>query len=187
VTARQSSSHPPKQSSSREFSGRVPAEEDRAEIADDIRNAHDRAAGIILGSLVETYLQELLLVYLPNAGPEIFSQPNGPLTDFYAKSHLAFAMGIIPKALLKDIEVVRRVRNALAHALAPVRFLDGPVTAECQKMSAHPIHLDKEKVLAEEPEIYLRSERENFFYSVTQVILDLINLTTQREMSQRKN
>jgi hypothetical protein len=203
VTDRRSSTHSPKppdrkrgngagdhrgglhkQWTLREFSRREPAEEERAEIADDIRNAHDRAAGIILGSLVEMYLQELLLAYLPNAGPEIFSQSNGPLTDFYAKNHLAFAMGIIPEALLKDLEVVRRVRNVFAHAVAPVRFSDPPITAECQKMSSHPIHF-KEKA-DEYPEEFLRSERENFHYSATQVILDLINLTTQREISERR-
>jgi len=108
------------------------------------------------------------------------------LTDFYAKNHLAFAMGIIPETFLKDLEVVRRVRNAFAHAPAPVRFSDAPITAECRKMSSRPIHFDKEKVLAEEPEIYLRSERENFMNSAFQVILDLISLKMEREISQRK-
>jgi DNA-binding MltR family transcriptional regulator len=168
----------------REFSRRLPADEDWPEIQADIRNAHDRTAAIILGSHVEMYLNELLIAYLPNAKPEIFSQPNGPLTDFYAKNHLAFAMGIIPEALLKDLEVVRRVRNAFAHAPAPMRFSDAPITNECQKMSSHSFHF-KEKA-NEYPEDFLKSERENFYNSAFQVILDLTSLTMEREISQRK-
>jgi hypothetical protein len=90
----------PKQSSLREFSRRVPADEDGPEIFAEISKANDRAAAIILGAHVEMRLEQLLLVYLPNATAEIFSQPNGSLTDFYVKNHLAFAMGIIPEALL---------------------------------------------------------------------------------------
>jgi hypothetical protein len=145
----------PKQLSLREFGRRTPADEDWPEIQAEIRNAHDRAAGIILGSLVEMYLEQLLLANLPNAKPEIFSQPNGPLTDFYAKNQLAFAMGIISEALLKDLEVVRRVRNVFAHAVAPMRFSDPPITTECRKMRSHPIHF-KEKA-HEYPEEFLGS------------------------------
>ena len=112
----------PKQSSLQDYSRREPKGEDRTVLAGDIGNVNDRAAGIILGSDVEWYLEQLLLAYLPNAGPGIFLQPNGPLTDFYAKNQLAFAMGIIPEGLLKDLEVVRSVRNGFAHARAPMRF-----------------------------------------------------------------
>ena len=174
----------PKQSSLREYSRRVPAEVDAAEIAADIRNAHDRAATIILGAHVEMYLQRLLLAHLPNAKPEIFLPPSGPLTDFYAKNHLAFAMGIIPEALLKDLEIVRRVRNAFAHAPAPVRFSDPPIRDECRKMRSHPIHF-KERA-AEYPEEFLKSERENFFDSTGQVVVDLVTLKMEREISERR-
>jgi hypothetical protein len=87
----------------REFARRAPADEDGPEIRGEIHNAPDRAAAVILGARVEMHLEQLLLEDLPNATPEIFSQPNGPLTDFYAKNHLAFAMGIIPEGLLKDL------------------------------------------------------------------------------------
>ena len=207
VTARPSSSHPakppdqpryrkrgngsadqraglPKQSSLREFSRRLPADEEGPEIGAEIRNANDRAAAIILGAHVEMKLEQLLLAYLPNAKPEIFSRPNGPLTDLYAKSQLAFAMGIIPEALLKDLEVVRRVRNAFAHCPAPMRFSDAPITKECRKMRCHPVHF-KEKA-NEYPEEFLKSERENFTDSAIQVILDLITLLMEWEISERR-
>ena len=159
-------------------------DEDWPEMRAEIFNAPDRAAAIIRGSHVEMYLEQLLLAYLPNATPEIFSQPNGPLTDFYAKNHLAFAMGIIPEALLKDLDVVRRVRNAFAHAPAPMRFSDPPITAECRKMRSHPIHF-KERA-AEYPEEFLKSERENFFDSTGQVVVDLVTLKMEREISERR-
>jgi Mannitol repressor len=174
----------PKQSSLREFSRREPVDEDWPEIRDEVRNTSDRAAAIIRGSHVEMYLEGLLLAYLPNATPDIFSQPNGPLTDFYAKNHLAFAMGIIPQALLKDLEVLRRVRNAFAHAPAPMRFSDAPITNECRKMRSHPIHF-KEKA-HEFPEEFGRSERENFFYSADHVIVELVTLKMEWEISEKK-
>lgn len=183
MTGRRSSSHPPKKSSLREFARRERTGEDWRELGD-IANVNDRVVGIVLGSDVEWYLEQLLLAYLPNATPEIFLASNGPLTDFYAKNHLAFSMGIIPKALLKDLEVVRRVRNAFAHARAPMRFSDAPIMSECQKMSSHPIHF---KERAEEfPEEFARSEKENFFYSAGQVIIDLTTLKMIREISERR-
>jgi DNA-binding MltR family transcriptional regulator len=130
------------------------------------------------------YLQRLLLAHLPNAKPEIFLPPSGPLTDFYAKNHLAFAMGIIPEALLKDLEIVRRVRNAFAHAPAPVRFSDPPIRDECRKMRSHPIHF--KEIADKYPEELLRSERENFYNGTMQVVIDLTSLLTLQEISEKK-
>jgi DNA-binding MltR family transcriptional regulator len=168
----------------REFSRRLPAGEEWPEAGDDIRNVHDRAAAIILGAHVEMYLQRLLLAHLPNAKPEIFLPPSGPLTDFYAKNHLAFAMGIIPKAILKDLEVVRRVRNAFAHAPAPMRFSDPPIRDECRKMRFHPIHF--KEITEKYPEELLKNEKELFCDSAAQVIIDLTSLLTLQEVLEKK-
>ena len=65
-----------------------------------------------------------------------------------------------------------------------MRFSDGPITAECQKMSSHHIHFKGKAV--EYPEELLKSERENFGNSAIQVILHLITLKMEWEISQKK-
>jgi hypothetical protein len=130
---------PPKELSLREFSRRAPDEAEWEEIWSDILKAHDRAAAIIMAALVERQLQLLLLACLPNGTVEIFLPPSGPLSGFYAKNHVAFAMGVISKPVLTDLEVIRTIRNAFAHAPASLKFTDRQIMEECQKLSSNPI------------------------------------------------
>src|ERR1700737_4575926 len=116
-----------KELSLREFSQRAPDETEGEEMASDILKAHDRAAAIIMAAQVEMTLQQLLLACLPNGTVEIFLPPSGPLSGFYAKNCMAFAMGIISKTVLQDLEIIRRIRNAFAHAHAPVKFSDSQI------------------------------------------------------------
>jgi hypothetical protein len=111
-------SNSPQELSLNEFSRRAPNDDEWSEVITDILNSHDRTAAILVSAQIELKLQELILTYLPNGTVEIFLSPNGPLNGFYAKNQMAFAMGIIPKSLFEDLEIMRRVRNACLLAVS---------------------------------------------------------------------
>jgi DNA-binding MltR family transcriptional regulator len=173
-----------------DFSRREPNVGEWEETINDILNAHDRAAAIILASQAELWLQQLLISYMPNGNEDILFSANGPLSGFYAKNQLAFAMGIIPLVLLQDLEVIRRVRNAFAHAPATIRFSDTPVMEECRKLSTNPIHRKRlratkkggliGKLMFDVSMVDVTTERGNFLLAANDVCMDLLNLLRLR-------
>ena len=48
----------------------------------------------------------------------------GPLSTFSAKIKICFAIDLLQRWLFKDLEIIRKLRNSLAHSTAPARFDD---------------------------------------------------------------
>jgi hypothetical protein len=111
----------------------------------DLTPAHDRSAAIVASALTEYLLEITLLRHMKNSEPDaqknLFAE-NGPMGSFYAKIHLAYALGIIDKKTRGDLDTIRRIRNAFAHARISVHFDTEEIAAECCKMRSSFFGLD---------------------------------------------
>jgi hypothetical protein len=123
-----------------DFSRRHPDEKEWEEIHTEINQAHDRVVAIILSAQIELYLQHLLMSLFPHRTVDEMFSVNKPLSSFEAKIHFASAMRLIPEEMEPDLNVIRRLRNAFAHAPSTIRFSDPPVAKELKKISFHPVH-----------------------------------------------
>src|SRR5258708_23974756 len=104
---------------------RRPIHADFARLDREVQQVHARSAAILLAAEVELYLELALLIRLPNNDPDtikILVGRDGPLGSFFAKIHLAFAMGLITTDQCHDLNIIRTVRNAFAHALRLIEF-----------------------------------------------------------------
>lgn len=56
------------------------------------------------------------------------------MSSFSPKIYLAYAMNIIDDSVLHDLNIIRRVRNAFAHAPKPISFSTNEVKHEILKL-----------------------------------------------------
>lgn len=102
-----------------------------------IRDIDDRGAAILLTALVEHHLEMAILQHLVRADDDTVSNlvdVGGPLSSFYAKIYLGYAMGIYDGDLKAHLDVIRHIRNAFAHARIPLSFWTPQIIDECKKL-----------------------------------------------------
>ena len=110
-----------------------PSPDDFARLDREVQQVHSRSAAILLASEVELYLELAILTKLPNNDADIVKilvGRDGPLGGFFAKIHLAFAMGLITADQCHDLNIIRTVRNAFAHAPRPIEFSTEEIRTE---------------------------------------------------------
>ncbi|MGB9369174.1 MAG: hypothetical protein WCE79_24505 [Xanthobacteraceae bacterium] len=86
--------------------------------------ANDRGACILLSANVESALERSLTNHLFYSVPrdeQLFSE-NGPLSSFHNKILMGRALRIYGPETLNNLECIRHIRNAFAHAHAPLSF-----------------------------------------------------------------
>jgi hypothetical protein len=120
----------------------------------DIHTQSARGASLIGAALVEACLKQVLITRMhKEVEPEeaaIFENESAPLASFSQRIALAWAIGIIGPNMKKRLTSIRMIRNAFAHALAPIDFDTPLVRNEAMTL---PLHLIKDPALpAEWPE-----------------------------------
>ena len=87
--------------------------------------ASPRSAAIILAAHVEDSLHLALARRLrikPSSWREVFSTERGPLGTFANKISMADAIGLISSETRRNLDIIRHLRNAFAHAMRPISF-----------------------------------------------------------------
>lgn len=90
----------------------------------------ESARGMVLVSaaMLEEALLELLVAFLvPNAlsSDPMFDGPTAPLSSFSAKIDLSYRLGLLSDKFCRDLHVIRRIRNDVAHKPKSFSFEDG--------------------------------------------------------------
>lgn len=128
---------PPQERSITRLIRQRPTEQDYATLDREVQHAHPRSAAILLSSEVELYLEFAILTRFPRNDTKtvkLLVDRDGPLSGFYAKIHLAYAMGIIDDDTCHDLNIIRRVRNVFAHAPRPIIFATQEVSREISRI-----------------------------------------------------
>lgn len=88
----------------------------------------DRAAVILVTSLIDQTLTDLLKLYLlPSSSDEVFDGINSPLANFSSKINFAHRIGLISAKFNRDLHMIRKIRNQFAHNVFGCDFKDGSV------------------------------------------------------------
>ena len=92
----------------------------------------DRSVVILAGSFLEQTLENYILKKLvdTNSVDQLF---NGyaPLATFAAKIEVAFALGLLPVHVHKDLKVVKKLRNIFAHEPDALNFESSRISDIC--------------------------------------------------------
>lgn len=81
-----------------------------------------------LASLLQQHLLEC-----DTAGDVL--QPGNALGDLSSRAKLAYCLGLIPKSLRSEIEVLGRIRNKFAHRFFVVNFDEEEISQLCDKLT----------------------------------------------------
>jgi len=98
----------------------------------ELRDMHDRAAGILAATLLESSLEELLTSQMIRLSRDDFDQlfsGDAPLSSFSAKIRIARAFKMVHKSTASELIIVKEIRNVFAHAQVSVSF-ETPVIAQ---------------------------------------------------------
>jgi hypothetical protein len=96
----------------------------------------DRAAAVLAGSYLESYLADCLKYYFVDHGSiaNLF-EGAGPLATFAARAGIAFALGLITDETREEIRFITKIRNHFAHHPAETSFSVSPVRDWCARLS----------------------------------------------------
>lgn len=98
----------------------------------------DRAIAILLAAHLERAVELGITARLKNNDHktqlELYSE-RGPLGTFSGKIAMAYALGMIDATTRAELDSIRAVRNAFAHATADISFSTDVIAAECKKLN----------------------------------------------------
>ncbi len=97
-------------------------------------NRNDRGAALLLTSNLENSLRiaiERKLGITEKRRAMLFVDEAAPLRDFSAKVRIGYAVGLFGEDTKNNLDIIRLIRNAFAHAPSPVRFSTLEVRNAC--------------------------------------------------------
>ena len=88
----------------------------------------DRAAALLAGSFVETFLGSILedLFVRDDKHMRAIFKGHGPLSSFSARAELLYAMGFLTDVMWNDLKFIRKIRNHFAHHPDVTGFHESP-------------------------------------------------------------
>jgi DNA-binding MltR family transcriptional regulator len=101
----------------------------------------DNGRALILVSALSACLEQAIrakMVKLPkDLDKGLFQGAYGPLAHFKARIDIAFALGLITAEMRKDLDIMRNVRNQIAHPedAPPPSFKSSKIIEQCKKLS----------------------------------------------------
>lgn len=92
-------------------------------VRNELENTSDRATIIVMASILDVQLENLLKAYLIDCteSTNLF-QLNGPISTFSSKISMCYCLGIISKHEFDTINILRRIRNKFAHEITATSF-----------------------------------------------------------------
>lgn len=114
-----------KSPSLRDLSRKTPTQDELHQAYDEIdHQKSDRAAAIIAASFLEDSLRFLLERRCVQLSKREYSElfDRGPLSSFEAMIKIGFAFDFYRNLVRDDLDIIRQIRNAFAHAMVPLSF-----------------------------------------------------------------
>jgi hypothetical protein len=140
---------------------------------DEFEKESDRAAVILVASLIDDCLTGLLKSYLvpiAQSQDSMFDSATAPMSTFSAKIDISHRIGLISAKLCRDLHLIRKIRNSFAHDIYGCSFDNGSVRARVDEVYNSICALEKEK----------ESEtRDKFLYLSSGILWHLNSLTQE--------
>lgn len=114
------------------------SKEDREKLSEETKSPSDRAAALVIQLQLEDAIVEAISFCLPRHDKQtmkLLRERNAPLDGFSAQLRLAYSLGIIDKETFEQLELIRKIRNAFAHAGKPVTFSTPAINDLCMELS----------------------------------------------------
>jgi DNA-binding MltR family transcriptional regulator len=101
-----------------------------------IMKESERGCALAAASFLEEELGALLKGYFVNDRKyaEMLFGPSGPLDSFSSRINMAYCLGLISNMAMKDLNIIRKIRNRFAHTAEDVLFDDADIRYQCDAL-----------------------------------------------------
>jgi hypothetical protein len=115
---------------------RLPATRLRA-VLDEIDTGSHRATALVAAAFVEEHLTLLIRdrIQRDSKLEDQMFRPGAPLGDMGVKINLGYFLGLYTKAAWRELDTIRRIRNAFAHTIEMTSFNESPVKDWCMNLN----------------------------------------------------
>jgi len=99
----------------------------------------DRGSALMSAAFIDDKLGQLIehnMVDNKKARESIFDN-SGALGTFSGKINIAYLMGLIPKNINDDIQLIRKIRNDFAHNASSITFDTNYIASRCYSLNLH--------------------------------------------------
>jgi len=113
------------------------AEKQRDFLFDQFQKESDRAAVILVVSIIDENLTTILKSYLvpnPSSSDSLFDNAMSPLSNFSSKIDMCYRLGLISGKFARDLHIVRKIRNSFAHDIYGCSFDNGSVISRIREL-----------------------------------------------------
>src|SRR5215211_4864291 len=121
-----------------DLSRQIPTPDELKAFFDSVKDMDGRAAALILASLVDNNLEACIGLRFVRLGKRrfdnMFRNPRAPLGSFSSRIAVAYALGIIDGEARCQLDRIRDIRNAFAHAMLVISFDDPLIAKACRKL-----------------------------------------------------
>lgn len=99
----------------------------------------DRGCALMAAAFLEGELENLLKLKFIGTNKQIedLFEYNGPLGTFSSKIKLSYALGLISKLTLQDLEIIRKIRNDFGHKYKPINFSTPAISDRVANLKSH--------------------------------------------------
>lgn len=101
----------------------------------------DRGIALMGTAYIDERLKVLIEKYLieDNSILKTMFDFSGPLGTFSSRLMMAYSLGLIPKNIFNNSNILRKIRNDFAHVSRPISFDEEPVKSRCYSLNIHGI------------------------------------------------
>jgi hypothetical protein len=146
-------------------------------------NESDRAAVILIASILEENLGTLLKSYLvpiPTSEDSLFDHATSPLSTFSSRIDMCHRVGLISSKFARDLHIIRRIRNSFAHDIYGCNFENGSIKARIKELE-NSVTYSKGIDTIERNDDLLKGTRGMFFFISSALIWQISCLTKESE------
>jgi len=97
-----------------------------------------RGTVLVATSMLEEMLRELISAYLvpnPSSSDTLLDGPNAPFGSFSGKIDAAYRLGLISNQFCRDLHLIRKIRNDVAHQPKSFRFEDSSPSSRIEALT----------------------------------------------------
>ena len=116
--------------------------EESKHLYDVLNNESDLACVLIATSYLDYALASLLKRHFieSNIVDKLLDPPRGSLSTFASRSDLAYSLGLIPKGLYQNLEIIGKIRNTFAHSYLSLGLDDSEISSLVDSLIPPTIH-----------------------------------------------
>jgi DNA-binding MltR family transcriptional regulator len=109
----------------KKYAREEPTTDEHDKVVAEVQGDSDRAMVVLMGSMVDGSLEYLIRDHMRDDDAPFLDSifyGDGLLGSFSAKIRTAYALGLITADIREDLDTIREIRNACAHAKRPISF-----------------------------------------------------------------